>query len=124
MKCATTIPSVGAGNGGVADMGGPFQRGAWWARPSILLQSPAQIERGCAIVSLVPWFPDFVAAVELARRETRAAGLADPVAQYLTALEEGDASKLEAVWPGRVVIYDPRAGDVRGHRELRRFVRR
>ena len=39
----------------------------------------------------MPWFPDFVAAVELARRQTRTAGLADPVAQYFTALEEGDA---------------------------------
>ena len=28
----------------------------------------------------MPWFPDFVAAAELARRETRAAGQADPVA--------------------------------------------
>ena len=36
----------------------------------------------------MPWFPDFVAAAELARRETRAAGQADPVAQYLAALDE------------------------------------
>ena len=35
----------------------------------------------------MPWFPDFVAAVELVRRETRAAGQDDPVAQYLHALE-------------------------------------
>ena len=27
----------------------------------------------------MPWFPDFVAAAELARREIRAAGRADPV---------------------------------------------
>jgi len=27
----------------------------------------------------MPWFPDFVGAVELARSQTRAAGLADPV---------------------------------------------
>jgi hypothetical protein len=27
------------------------------------------------------WFPDFVSAVELARRQTRVAGLADPVAR-------------------------------------------
>jgi hypothetical protein len=26
------------------------------------------------------------------------------------------------VWPGKVVIYDPRAGEVRGHRRLRQFV--
>ena len=27
----------------------------------------------------MPWFPDFVGAVELARQQTRAAGQADPV---------------------------------------------
>jgi len=32
------------------------------------------------------WFPDFVSAAQLARRQTRAAGQADPVGQYLTAL--------------------------------------
>ena len=37
----------------------------------------------------MPWFPDFVGAVELARQQTRAAGQADPVGQYLTALNEG-----------------------------------
>jgi len=31
----------------------------------------------------MPWFPDFVAAAELARRKIRAAGQADPVAAYL-----------------------------------------
>ena len=72
----------------------------------------------------MPWFPDFVAAAELARRQTRAAGQADPVAQYLTALNEGDAHALETAWPGHVVVHDPRAGEVRGHRQLRRFVRR
>jgi limonene-1,2-epoxide hydrolase len=70
----------------------------------------------------MPWFPEFVSAVELVRRQTRAAGQADPVAQYLTALSEGDARDLQDVWPGQVVIYDPRAGEIRGHRELRRFV--
>jgi hypothetical protein len=71
----------------------------------------------------MPWFPDFVAAAELARRETRAAGQADPVAQYLTALTKGDAHELETTWPGHVVVLDPHAGEVRGHRELRHFVR-
>jgi hypothetical protein len=33
----------------------------------------------------MPWFPDFANAVELVRRQTRAAGQADPVGQYLTA---------------------------------------
>ena len=31
---------------------------------------------------------------------------------------------LETVWPGEVVVYDPRAGEIRGHRQLRRFVHR
>jgi hypothetical protein len=70
----------------------------------------------------MPWFPDFVGAVELVRKQTRAAGHADPVAQYLTALHDGDAHVLENVWPGEIVIHDPRAGAVRGHKELRRFV--
>jgi len=72
----------------------------------------------------MPWFPDFVGAVELARQQTRAAGQADPVGQYLTALNEGDVHTLETVWPGEVVIYDPRAGEVRGHRQVRQFVSR
>ena len=58
----------------------------------------------------MPWFPDFVSAVELARKQTRAAGQADPVGQYFTALSRGDAHVLENAWPGEVVVYDPRAG--------------
>jgi len=42
----------------------------------------------------MPWFPDFASAVELARRQTPAAGLADPV------------------------------GEVRSRKEVRRFVSR
>jgi hypothetical protein len=72
----------------------------------------------------MPWFPDFASAVELARRQTRAAGQADPVAQYFTALNKGDTRLLEDVWPGEVVVYDPRAGEIRGHRQLRQFVSR
>jgi limonene-1,2-epoxide hydrolase len=70
----------------------------------------------------MPWFPDFVSAVELARNQTRTAGLADPVAQYLTALNSRDSHALETAWPGEVVIYDPRAGEIRGHRMLRHFI--
>jgi ketosteroid isomerase-like protein len=77
-------------------------------------------ERGVA----VPWFPDFVSAVELARRQTRAASQADPVGQYFAALNQGDARLLEDAWPGEVVIYDPRAGEVRGHRQVRQFIHR
>jgi hypothetical protein len=71
----------------------------------------------------MPWFPDFVAAAELARRETRAAGHADPIAHYLTALTSGDAHELETTWPGHIVVLDPYAGEVRGHRHLHQFVR-
>ena len=57
-----------------------------------------------------------------AGRQTRAAGQADPVGQYFTALNKGDTRALENVWPGEVVVYDPRAGQIRGHKQLRRFV--
>ena len=70
----------------------------------------------------MPWFPDFVSAVELVRQQKRAAGRADPVGQYFAALNSGDTHALETVWPGEVVVYDPRAGEVRGHRRLRHFV--
>ena len=43
----------------------------------------------------MPWFPEFTSAVELAREQIRAAGQADPVAQYFTALNEGDTHPLE-----------------------------
>jgi ketosteroid isomerase-like protein len=71
----------------------------------------------------MPWFPEFANAMELARQATRAAGQADPVGQYFAALNHGDSHALETAWPGEVVVYDPRAGEIRGHRQLRRFVR-
>ena len=70
---------------------------------------------------VMPWFPDFVAAAELARRGTRAAGQSDPVAQYVTALTGGDAHALETTWPGDIVVLDPYAGEVHGPRQLRHF---
>ena len=72
----------------------------------------------------MPWFPEFVSAVELARRQTRAVGQADPVGQYVAAMNKGDTHALETVWPGEVVVFDPHNGEVRGHKQLRRFVRR
>jgi limonene-1,2-epoxide hydrolase len=72
----------------------------------------------------MPWFPDFASAAALARQETRAAGQADPVRQYVAALNNGDTRALETAWPGEVVIHDPRSGEVRGHRRLREFVGR
>jgi ketosteroid isomerase-like protein len=71
---------------------------------------------------IMPWFPDFVSAVELVRRQTRDQGQADPIGQYLTALNDGDPHLLETAWPGHVVVYDPRGGEISGHRHLREFV--
>ena len=71
----------------------------------------------------MPWLPDFANALELARRQVRAEGRVDPVGQYVTALTDGDVHGLETVWPGEVVVHDPYAGTVRGHRQLRRFIR-
>ncbi|HUD38113.1 MAG TPA: nuclear transport factor 2 family protein [Streptosporangiaceae bacterium] len=70
----------------------------------------------------MPWFPDFASAVELSRQQTRTAAAADPVAQYFTLLNTGDTHAIEDVWPGEVTLYDPLAGRIHGHRELRHFV--
>ncbi|MEA2198306.1 MAG: hypothetical protein QOJ25_2357 [Solirubrobacteraceae bacterium] len=72
----------------------------------------------------MPWFPEFASAAELAREQTRAAGHADPVRQYLAALNDADAHDLEASWPGELVVYDPHVGVVRGRHQVRHFVRR
>jgi hypothetical protein len=72
----------------------------------------------------MPWFPDFANAAELARQQTRVAGHSDPVQQYFAALNSGNVHPLETSWPGEVVVYDPRAGEVRGHKELRKFIHR
>jgi limonene-1,2-epoxide hydrolase len=71
----------------------------------------------------MPWFPEYASAAALARRLNREAGQADPVGQYIAALNQGDAHALETVWPGEVVAYDPRYGEVRGHKRMREFVR-
>ena len=72
----------------------------------------------------MPWFPEFASAAALVRAQARAEGHADPVGQYFAALDDGDPRALEAAWPGELEIYDPRAGLVRGHRQVRQFVRR
>ena len=61
----------------------------------------------------MPWFPEFASAAELAREQTRAAGRADPVRQYLAALNDGDASELETTWPrgGRSLYFRDPAGN-------------
>ncbi len=68
------------------------------------------------LTSPVPW--------SWPRGPVRAAGHADPVAQYFAALNRGDAHALQDAWPGEVIVHDPRAGEVRGHHQLRQFVRR
>jgi hypothetical protein len=70
----------------------------------------------------MPWFPDFTSAVELARRQTRDTALADPAAEYLHALNDGKVHDLETAWPGEIVVYDPRAGEIRSHHQLRQFI--
>jgi hypothetical protein len=72
----------------------------------------------------MPWLPDFLNAAELARKQTHAAGHADPVGQYIVALTGGDPHAIEDAWPERVVVFDPRAGEVRGHHDLKEFVHR
>jgi SnoaL-like domain len=71
----------------------------------------------------MPWFQEFVGAAELVRAQNRAAGQDDPVGQYVAALGRGDVHTLEMAWPGQMVVYDPRFGEVRGHRQLRQFLR-
>jgi hypothetical protein len=71
----------------------------------------------------MPWFPDFAAATELARRDSRSVGRADPVTQYLHAIEEGESRTLKSIWPGKIVIEDPRAGTIEDRKQLQRFVR-
>jgi ketosteroid isomerase-like protein len=70
----------------------------------------------------MPWFPEFASAAELAREEVHQASRDDPVGQYLQALRAGDTRILESAWPGEVVIYDPKAGEVRGHKQVRQFI--
>jgi hypothetical protein len=43
--------------------------------------------------------------------------------EYFSVLQSGAVHDLETVWPGEIVINDPRAGEIRGHRRLKRFVR-
>jgi ketosteroid isomerase-like protein len=71
----------------------------------------------------MPWFPEFASGMELARRQNRATAQSDPVGQYVAALGNGDAHALETLWPGEVVVHDPRWGEVRGRKKLREFVR-
>ncbi|MDT7550357.1 MAG: hypothetical protein QOH50_4166 [Kribbellaceae bacterium] len=71
----------------------------------------------------MPWFPEFSQALEMARRQTRAAARVDPVGEYVAALNNRDSRALKVAWPGEVVIHDPREGEVRGHRHVRDFVR-
>ena len=73
----------------------------------------------------MPWFPDFLGAAELARRQGRAAGQAHLVGRYLAALNSGRTQPLEDVLAyrgGR--LRPPGGGTVRGHRQLRQFVKR
>ncbi len=52
----------------------------------------------------MPWSPDFVGSVELAGRQGRSVGLAEPVQRYFNAFETGRAHELEDMCPGHVAI--------------------
>ena len=41
----------------------------------------------------MPWFPDFVGAVDLVRRKAIAESRADPIGQYFDALNNGDTAR-------------------------------
>ena len=64
----------------------------------------------------MPWFPDFASAAEMARRQTRAAGLADPVAHIAAALcravaahdkHEEKVGHADPDWPDRHALVMP-----------------
>ena len=63
----------------------------------------------------MPWFSEFVAAAELARREIRVPPVR-LIRSRSTSLHwtSAHADALETVWPGEIAIYDPRAGEIRG----------
>ena len=56
----------------------------------------------------MPWFPDFVAAVELARRDTRAAGQVDPVGPFHCGTDDDDVETA-----GRARVSHPSCGGSR-----------
>jgi ketosteroid isomerase-like protein len=123
LPAAIALPSVTAG--GRRPPGGAFvgrRQGMlrWDQRRHRAVSPSAPGEQGVEM----PWFPEFASAAQLAREEVRDEGLADPVGEFLAALREGDPRILEAVWPGEIVIYDPQAGEIRGHKQVREFIRR
>ena len=66
----------------------------------------------------MPWFPDFVGAIELAKQQTRSRGQADPVAEYFGALQSGARPRPGNGVAGRRGDLKPGAGEVRGHHQL------
>ena len=69
------------------DLSRPGLREAWDAGDYAVVPrlGPAgpDVSRG----DVMPWFPEFISAVELARVQTRVAGQADPVGQYFSSTE-------------------------------------
>jgi ketosteroid isomerase-like protein len=84
-------------------------------------------EQAAGLVSsegiVMPWFPDFASAVELARLQDLDTGKADQATQYFELLTSGDTRALDSSWPGDVTIYDPKAGVVHGRRRIHQFVK-
>jgi ketosteroid isomerase-like protein len=71
----------------------------------------------------MPWFPEITTALELARRARAQAAQADPVATYIRAVESGDTDNVESGESLDVVVRDPRAGRIAGHRQFKKFVK-
>jgi ketosteroid isomerase-like protein len=118
LPAAIGLPSVAAAGGAFVGRRQGMLR--WDQRRHRAVSPSAPGEQGVEM----PWFPEFASAAQLARAEVRDEGLADPVGEFLAALREGDPRILEAVWPGEIVIYDPRAGEIRGHKQVREFISR
>ena len=72
----------------------------------------------------MPWFPEFASAAQLAREQTREAAWPIRWESSWRRCGQADPRILEAVWPGEIVIYDPRAGEIRGHKQVREFISR
>src|SRR2546423_711104 len=72
----------------------------------------------------MPWFPDFIGAVELARRQTRAEGRADPVRRYLPPPAAGDTGAIVDTFAPDGCYREPFGSHHSGILELRSFFSR
>jgi hypothetical protein len=71
----------------------------------------------------MPWLPEITLALERARQAQVRSALADPVGTFIWAVQGGDLGGIEDAWPVEVVVHDPRAGRIAGHRQFKQFVK-